>query len=204
MVNVDFVNKNHHSKPSSQNRVRKSLRDRDAERRQPERNHPKPMTRSCRKCGNQHGYGKCPAFGSIEDARGREVDNLEMESWVLELEINERPVELKTQHRGNGKRHTYTLSRAFENKEFDENIDIEIEAQVCLISMNLNITDEKRKEYIRQTDLDNELIALKNMIKEGWPSKIKDVPENLKFYHRIKHEITEINGLYQKTVEKRY
>ncbi|KAG5883255.1 hypothetical protein JTB14_036104 [Gonioctena quinquepunctata] len=95
MVNVDFVNKNHHSKPSSQNRVRKSFRDRDAERRQPERNHPKPMTRSCRKCGNQHGYGKCPAFGSIEDARGKEVDKLEVESWVLELEINERPVEFK-------------------------------------------------------------------------------------------------------------
>ncbi|KAG5871102.1 hypothetical protein JTB14_035799 [Gonioctena quinquepunctata] len=95
MVNVDFVNKNHHSKPSSQNRVRKSFRDRDAEKRQPERNHPKPMTRSCRKCGNQHGYGKCPAFGSIEDARGKEVDNLEVESWVLELEMNERPVEFK-------------------------------------------------------------------------------------------------------------
>ncbi|KAG5867198.1 hypothetical protein JTB14_000991 [Gonioctena quinquepunctata] len=122
--------------------------------------------------------------GSIEDARGKEVDNLEVESWVLELEINERPVEFKldTGAMANvipvsvlkpGKKLILedTLSRAFENKEFDENIDIEIEAQVCLISMNLNITDEKRKEYIKQTDLDNELIALKNLIKEGWPRK---------------------------------
>ncbi|KAG5882379.1 hypothetical protein JTB14_036303 [Gonioctena quinquepunctata] len=131
--------------------------------------------------------------GSIEDARGKEVDNFEVESWVLELEINERPVEFKLDTGAMANVIPVSVLKAFENKEFDENIDIEIEAQVCLISMNLNITDEKRKEYIKQTDLDNELIALKNLIKEGWPSKIKDVPENLKFYHRFKHEITEIN-----------
>lgn len=38
------------------------------------------------------------------------------------------------------------LSRAAENKEFDENIDIELGAQICLVEMRLNVTVDKLKQ----------------------------------------------------------
>lgn len=88
-----------------------------------------------------------------------------------------------------------TLSRAYINKKFDENIDIEMDAQICLIEMNLNATKEKREEFLEETRTDAALISLKKQVEQGWPTKLKQVPDNIKFYFRFKHEISEANGL---------
>lgn len=88
-----------------------------------------------------------------------------------------------------------TLSRAYENKIFDENIDFELEAQVCLIELNLNTTKEKRDQILNETKSDTVLQTLKSQIHKGWPNKMSKVPNNIKFYYKFKHEITELNGL---------
>ncbi|KAH1028124.1 hypothetical protein HUJ05_001516 [Dendroctonus ponderosae] len=50
-----------------------------------------------------------------------------------------------------------TLSRAYESDNFDENLDFEAEAQVCLIEENLNATEEKRLQIVKETKSDKTL-----------------------------------------------
>lgn len=90
-----------------------------------------------------------------------------------------------------------TLSRAFENKIFDENLDLEIDAQVCLISMQLNATDERIEELKNNTKEDEELSLLMQYVKKEWPN-YGEIPNNLKFYYKFRGEINVINGLVYK------
>ncbi|KAB0803597.1 hypothetical protein PPYR_00567 [Photinus pyralis] len=79
-----------------------------------------------------------------------------------------------------------TLSRAFINdKFFDEAIDIEMEAQVCLTAI--------KNYYKQQTELDADLVKLKRVIINGWPNKIKDLSADIKFYFKYRHELIQIS-----------
>lgn len=89
-----------------------------------------------------------------------------------------------------------TLSRAFGlNKEFDENLDFDIESEICAVELSLNITDHKKQEIKNLTLKDSELSQLKNFLEQGWPKSIKNCPENIKFYYKFKEEISCIDQL---------
>lgn len=88
-----------------------------------------------------------------------------------------------------------TLSRAFVSECFNEDRELEVEAQVCLVSHFLNATDEKVLELVEQTKSDSDLQQLKAYILDGWPRKVGDVSENLKVYFKIRSELSSINNL---------
>lgn len=89
-----------------------------------------------------------------------------------------------------------TLSRAFcKNNFFDENIDIELEAQICLALMSINATPSKKQEIRVLTKADPELILLLDLVRNGWPHRVKDCPENVKYYFKFRGEISESEGL---------
>lgn len=84
------------------------------------------------------------------------------------------------------------LSRAYLNelKSEDNEFDKELETQVCLIKTQINITDNKIKEFEIETEKDNDLQELKRVILEGWPNNGKKLSNNLKMYSPYKSELT--------------
>lgn len=88
-----------------------------------------------------------------------------------------------------------SLSRANINKPYDDNLALE--AQICLVTQNLMITDNRLTELIDLTKNDPELQLIKQHIKYGWPQFNKLTPE-MKKYYKFKNEITEANDLLLK------
>lgn len=92
-----------------------------------------------------------------------------------------------------------TFSRAFEkNKYFNEQLDLEVEAQICLISMQLNATPERIKELQNNTNRDRALSLLKNYILNGWPRSYKQIPDIVKIYYKFRAELNIIRELVYK------
>ena len=89
-----------------------------------------------------------------------------------------------------------TLSRANLDIEFEEKMDLE--AQVWLLTKNINMTDKKLKELQIETEKDEQLKQLKEYIIKGWPNTLKKVKENVKFYYKFKNELTIVNDLVYK------
>lgn len=89
-----------------------------------------------------------------------------------------------------------TLSRAY-IKEFDKSFEMDLKAQVCLVSSNLNITKEKLKLLQKYTSEDEELSQLKTLC-TNWPSNIKLIPLNLRKYYKFKNELVVQNDLVYK------
>lgn len=87
------------------------------------------------------------------------------------------------------------LSRAYvkEHKitEWEEDID----AQVCLITCQINATPKRMKEFIDEMNKDEELIELRKVIQMGWPKNVKKLPSNVRIYNQYKSELTIANGL---------
>lgn len=83
-----------------------------------------------------------------------------------------------------------TLSRAYIEDKEDGDFDNEIQAQVCLIVAELNVTKEKLQEISNETQRDEELKELKMTILNGWPRNHKKLKDNVKLYAKYKGELT--------------
>lgn len=83
-----------------------------------------------------------------------------------------------------------TLSRAYIEDKEDGDFDNEIQAQVCLIVAELNVTKEKLQEISNETQRDEELKELKMTILNGWPRNHKKLKDNVKPYAKYKGELT--------------
>ena len=59
---------------------------------------------------------------------------------------------------------------------------------------NINISPERKEQFIQATNKDAELCGLKKFAAEGWPAK-KFIPNNLLRYYNIKDYISESEGL---------
>ena len=100
-----------------------------------------------------------------------------------------------------------TLSRApvpEDSQNYVHNYDmLKIESEKAWIK-ELTITkrvegmpiSDERLEHLRKfTAEDQELIKLKEVINNGWPTKIQNVDNNIKCYHKYKNELSEEDGL---------
>lgn len=79
-----------------------------------------------------------------------------------------------------------TLSRAYIEDKEDGDFDNEIQAQVCLIVAELNVTKEKLQEISNEIQREEELKELK--IFNGWPRNHKKLKDNIKPYAKYKGE----------------
>lgn len=89
------------------------------------------------------------------------------------------------------------LSRAYlpNRSDDDRSLEIEIDAQICLITSQINATDTKMQEIREKTKSDEELIVLKNAIENGWPNDSKKLNEKVKIYCKYRDDLTIINGI---------
>lgn len=76
------------------------------------------------------------------------------------------------------------LSRSSEkfDKDFDLNFENDLEAQVCLVKYNVNMTDSKNEHIKQETIKDPDMICLKSFIQNGWPNTQKKIPVSVKPY----------------------
>lgn len=81
------------------------------------------------------------------------------------------------------------LSRAYIKEQTSENFDNEIQAQVCLIISELNVTKEKLNEITSETLKDQELISLKKVILEGWPKNHKKLKDYISHMLNVKKSL---------------
>lgn len=84
-----------------------------------------------------------------------------------------------------------TLSRACINNADDINLCTEeIEAQVCSVITNLEITDHQLSKLTHLTDVDDELKLLKQYIVNSWPMHKKQLPDVVRHYWNFKDELS--------------
>ena len=70
-----------------------------------------------------------------------------------------------------------------------DNIDIDIDAEkLCNIAL-INFGQEKKKSIIEETLNDPDLATLKEVVINGWPNTIKDLPEKIRSYWSYREEI---------------
>lgn len=60
---------------------------------------------------------------------------------------------------------------------------------ICVINVSFSLSDKKFEELIEATSKDYELLLVKKIVKEGWPSKISKVPSEIKYYYKFRDEI---------------
>lgn len=87
------------------------------------------------------------------------------------------------------------LSRSFLNEtESDETYMYEVVHCIGQASY-LHCTEEQKQELISETVKDDELMQLTDFNKNGWPEKIGQVPDTIKYYYKFKTDITIDKGL---------
>lgn len=81
------------------------------------------------------------------------------------------------------------LSRSYLN-EIDEDQTYMYEVIHCIgLSKYLQCTEEQKQELISETLRDEELGVISNYTQSGWPN-IKNVPDNLKHYYKLRENIS--------------
>lgn len=93
------------------------------------------------------------------------------------------------------------LSRANYNRNnnyYISDIDLDIEAQVCLVKNYVKMSDKRFIELQNETKNDEILSQLIKYIKHGWPRKIKNINNCFKEYFKIRNEISYTHGLLYK------
>lgn len=87
------------------------------------------------------------------------------------------------------------LSRSFLNEtDIDESYMFEVVH--CLgLSSHLQCTEKQKEELITETLKDEELLQLIDFNKNGWPDKIGNVPDSVKYYYKFKTDVTVDNNL---------
>ena len=91
-----------------------------------------------------------------------------------------------------------TLSRASLKDTTPEIDEHELKYFVHSIMSNYLISDTRMEQFRKETELDETLQTLKNYITNGWPSKRKDVPNNIHSYYCVKGELSIIDELILK------
>ncbi|XP_026672572.1 uncharacterized protein K02A2.6-like [Ceratina calcarata] len=86
------------------------------------------------------------------------------------------------------------LSRAYLQNGTDD-LEEEIEAQVCFLMDNFPITLDKKEEFKRECLIDEEMQLLVEYIKRGWPNEKSKLIDILKPYHSFREELSIIDGL---------
>lgn len=86
-----------------------------------------------------------------------------------------------------------TLSRAALKDKVSE--DKEMAYLVHSIARTLPLTENKRKEFTQATKDDINLKTVLGYVKNEWPKSSKNLNSKLKAFHKIKEEISELEGL---------
>ena len=87
------------------------------------------------------------------------------------------------------------LSRSYIN-ETDDNDQFLKEIIHCVkATRHLQVSDKKLKQFKECTLRDPVLNNLVSMCKNGWPHAKKDVPENVRFYFKLRQDLFEEDGL---------
>lgn len=82
------------------------------------------------------------------------------------------------------------LSRVY-LKDTNEDDSYMYEVIHCVgIAKYLQCTEEQKNELVLETLKDDELSLLMSYTKNGWPEKIKNIPDCLKYYHKLRGDIT--------------
>lgn len=82
------------------------------------------------------------------------------------------------------------LSRSYLN-EVDEDQSYMFEVIHCIgLGNYLQCTDEQKQELIKETSKDETLATLLMYTQEGWPETINSVPDNVKHFFKLRHEVT--------------
>lgn len=85
------------------------------------------------------------------------------------------------------------LSRSFLKDKVKD--DSELSEVVHSVEKHLSIASDKRKQFEKETEKDNDLKIILDYCKEGWPNLIKKVPGSLRVYWSHQSLISEQNGL---------
>ena len=88
-----------------------------------------------------------------------------------------------------------TLSRAHLRDSSEES---DIETYIMDLSLAEHMSNKMRDIYVLETKRDNQLLIVLNLIRLGWPTELKDVPELAKAYHTYHSQIFEHDGLLYK------
>jgi hypothetical protein len=85
------------------------------------------------------------------------------------------------------------LSRDYKKNSAEE--DKELVEIVHTVSVHARISPDKREEFQRHTQKDEDLQKVMKYIKNGWPKEIKKVEPQLRTYWKIQEELQEIEGI---------
>jgi len=91
-----------------------------------------------------------------------------------------------------------TLSRAHHDESFEDIDSDELQLAVHTVLSNLPISDTRITDIQVATNQDADLQQLKQLIENGWPININNVPEALCVYWKIKEDLCITNGLILK------
>lgn len=83
-----------------------------------------------------------------------------------------------------------TLSRDCKSTSTADEPEMEIEVHV-VIAMSKN----KQQIYVKETDNEQQLHQLRQQIQDGWPSEIRNVPQEVKPFWTFREELSTYNGL---------
>lgn len=84
------------------------------------------------------------------------------------------------------------LSRAHLN-EADN--DVNYSLRVLDITVRSNMSDQRKSEFVKESQKDLEIQTVKSLIKTQWPVEIKDVPDLAKAYHTFHNSIYKYGGM---------
>lgn len=85
------------------------------------------------------------------------------------------------------------LSRAHLSIKKD---DPDINASILNLNLDEKMSDERKIEFVIETEKDEELQTVLILLKEGWPVDKSKVPEKAKPYHAFKEKLFEADGLF--------
>ena len=88
------------------------------------------------------------------------------------------------------------LSRNIESKESNEPMCTGLEMKIQ--DIYLNASEDRCISLAKETEKDETLITLENMIMKGWPEKRDECPQNLKSYWNYRDELSVLDSLILK------
>lgn len=90
-----------------------------------------------------------------------------------------------------------TLSRRFLKDTFPE-LSAGIDLQVNMVMSSLPVSDRKMQEIMSQTDLDPQLIVLKEVILQGWPGSRDKCQQEVQPFWNFRDELSVVDGIIMK------
>ena len=91
-----------------------------------------------------------------------------------------------------------TLSRVYTTDTTVDSMETELADAVHLVVSNIPASDKRMREIREATAADTVLLALRNMIRDGWPESRSAVASNLQQYWNFREELSEASGILWK------